>query len=278
MIPSSELSKVSQLPSETWLHLQDDYWRCWQALAGSFRSSKKWSVPQCETEGASHVSQKQHKLELLSSGDGRKSRWGMFSLLFDELKRGWCFYSGHLREMEDKREHWAFSFPINGWKKMEGYSSLAEVEIHLVWIANCTHFPFSDSTELCCLLWLIMHKVLQISRKTAHLVPCLQPPIQNNTDFQLPAKKNHRCFPWPSAPSEGDRNNEEGKRRGEVYLPSVTSLRESLHGNAPALNFLLKLHLPHICKGTTKKGGANSCPGMMSQTWGRRQQWPLWHH
>lgn len=113
----------------------------------------------------------------------------MFSLLFHELKRGWCFYSGHLREMEDKREHWAFSFPINGWKKIEGYSSLAEVEIHLVWIANCTHFPFSDSTELCCLLWLIMHKVLQISRKTAHLVPCLQPPIQNNTDFQLPAKK-----------------------------------------------------------------------------------------
>lgn len=182
--------------------------------------------------------------------------------------------------MEDKREHWAFSFPINGWKKIEGYSSLAEVEIHLVWIANCTHFPFSDFTELCCLSLLIMHKVLQISRKTAHLVPCLQPPIQNNTDFQLPDKKKKPTDASLDLPHhlKATKNNEEGKRRGEVSLPSVTSLRESLHGNAPALNFLLKRHLPHIWKGTTKKGGANSCPGMMSQTWGRRQQWPLWHH
>lgn len=149
----------------------------------------------------------------------------MFSLLFHELKRGWCFYSGHLREMEDKREHWAFSFPINGWKKIEGYSSLAEVEIHLVWIANCTHFPFSDFTELCCLSLLIMHKVLQISRKTAHLVLCLQPPIQNNTDFQLPAKKKkHRRFPWPSAPSEGDEKQWGGEeeRRGVFALCDIT--------------------------------------------------------
>lgn len=52
--------------------------------------------------------------------------------------------------------------------------------------------PFQTPLHCAAFMLLIVHQLLQISRKTAHLVLCLQPPIQNYTDLELPAKKTKK--------------------------------------------------------------------------------------
>lgn len=157
MIPSSESSKVSQLPSENWLHLQDDYWRRWQASAGSFRSCKK-SMCRSVKRQERRTLVKTKKLLISSSGDARKSPREMFSLWFHKLKHGWCFYSGHLKETEDEEEHWASSFPQNGkrnihflpkWKHILLEFQILPIFPFFRWQWTVLPFHYKSHTKFC---------------------------------------------------------------------------------------------------------------------------------